>query len=62
MAQEKTLQETAQIRQEQLESSKGKANPKGIHSRLVSKRFKELRKEGHDAKTAMAMLWAEYGL
>jgi glycogenin glucosyltransferase len=63
-AQEKTLQETARIRQkqkEQLESSKRKGTPKDIH-RLVSKRFKELRKEGYDAKTAMAMSRAEYGL
>lgn len=56
---------SAEVRQKQQEMQAAKAasqkNPKQVH-KLVSKRFKELRQEGYDVKTAMAMARAEHGL
>ncbi|CAB9496439.1 Glycogenin-1 [Seminavis robusta] len=56
---------SAETRQKQLEQQQQhlpkQQNPKQVH-KLVSKRFKELRQEGHDTKDAMAMARAEHGL
>lgn len=63
-AQKKNLEETALIRQKQkeiMEKHQSKRNPRDVH-KIVSKRYKELRQQGHDAKTAMAMSRAEHGL
>jgi len=48
-------------RDEEKVPSAAKGNPKVTHQ-LVSKRFKELRREGKDKKEAMAIARAEYGL
>lgn len=55
---------TEEVRQKQqgMQAAKAQRNdPRHIH-KIVSKRFKELRKVGHDVKTAMAMARAEHGL
>ena len=55
---------SAQVRQKQQEMQAAKAqrqDPRQVH-KLVSKRYKELRQEGNDVKTAMAIARAENGL
>ena len=50
-----------QQQQEQQAAAKQAADPRRVH-KLVSKRFKELRQDGHGTKDAMAMARAEHGL
>ena len=57
----KESHEVRQKQQQRQQQQQNARNPKEIH-RLVTKRFKELRQEGHDAKQAMAMARAEQGL
>jgi len=52
---------SAQVRQKQQEQQEQQVDPKQVHD-LVSKRFKELRQEGHDIKQAMAIAQAEQDL
>ena len=59
--QEKVRNQSHQVRQKQKQQEQLQKNPKQVHL-SVSKRFKELRKQGHDAKQAMAMARAENGL
>jgi lipopolysaccharide biosynthesis glycosyltransferase len=58
---EKAWKEAALIRQKQQEQQQQPNNSKQMHD-LVSKRFKELRKQGCNVKDAMAMARAEHGL
>ena len=50
-----------QLQQLQANSYNQQQDPKQLH-KLVSKRYKELRQEGHTVKDAMAMARAENGL
>lgn len=65
--QEEVWKASHQVRKKQQQQQRAASaaasqrNPKQVHL-LVTKRFKELRQEGHDVKQAMAVARAEHGL
>lgn len=59
--QEKQAKEAAQSQQGQEDQSTRPISPKDVH-KMVAKRFKELRQQGHSAKDAMAVARAEQGI